>query len=281
MAGRTLKDGPGDCLNDENWPRWSDQMLAFLFLKGCDRWVLEELPADSDPEDVLLAKQAEKWIKLCVSPRWARRIKGMTSPFLIWREFENFYVEHLRANMIEIQQKVFSLRQGPTQSIDDYMDEILLLNDSLDAMDMPLPEHTMVSHVISTLNSSLSSARSMLKLNAANYNMTSLRTALCSISRESKPPQQDTRANLVMRPPRGNQGNKGRARSNSSNTRSQGEASTCSNTQDTPFKEKFCNHCGNKGHIAPFCLLKMHMRLKETNCSEQPKGYAAGYPDSG
>ena len=80
MAARVVRDGPQETLGETNWPSWSDQMRAFLFIKGCADWIETELPDDAAPEDILNAKTAMNWIKLCVSLRWARRIKGMDSP---------------------------------------------------------------------------------------------------------------------------------------------------------------------------------------------------------
>jgi hypothetical protein len=79
MSGRSsLKDGPGDKLNDDNWPVWKEQMDAFLHIKGVSQWIEKELPSDATDDQKNGAKLAASWIKLCVSDRWLRRISGLT-----------------------------------------------------------------------------------------------------------------------------------------------------------------------------------------------------------
>ena len=56
MAGRVARDGPSEPLGESNWVRWREQMLAYLFLKGCDRFVFEKIPAAPTNAERLLAK---------------------------------------------------------------------------------------------------------------------------------------------------------------------------------------------------------------------------------
>ena len=180
MGSRVLRDGPDELLNDGNWMRWQEQMLAFLFLKGCDSYVLEELPEHPSQAEALLAKQAAKWITLCVSQRWLRRIKGVTKPFQMWAMFEEHHKDHLRAHLVDLQQRFHSMRQGTSQSTDDFLDQLLALNDDLAMVDAGLSVGTIVGQAISGLNASMRPSIPYLKINASTLTIDTLRMALRS-----------------------------------------------------------------------------------------------------
>ena len=87
----SAKDGPGEKMNDENWPRWKRVMEAFLFLKGCDEWLHSALPTTASDDEKRQARQARSWIEMCVSDRWACRIEEMDEPHLVWEYFEEYH----------------------------------------------------------------------------------------------------------------------------------------------------------------------------------------------
>ena len=123
----SLKHGSGEKLNDLNWPQWKRSMEAFLFLKGCDQWLRTLLPVDASDEHRLVAKQATSWILLCVSERWARRIRELDSPFKMWQVFEEKYRDTLRPRSVTPQIKLFASRQTANQSTDEYIDAIQMM----------------------------------------------------------------------------------------------------------------------------------------------------------
>ena len=162
--------------------------------------------------------------------------------------------------------------------MDDYLDSFLELNDQLKAVDAGLSTTTMVGRAIAGLNSQFQPTADFLEICAHTLDMISLRTALRAAARKRGRGQAAV-ANLArgdvggqspgpgVRSPRGEMQTWGREATSSSNR--------------NPFEGVACNHCGNKGHIAAFCLLKGKRRADRKGCGVQPQSYAPGFPKEG
>ena len=273
----SLNDGPREKLNDLNWPKWKQSIEAFLFLKGCDQWLRTPLPVDASDEDRLVAKQATSWILLCVSERWARRIRELDSPFEMWQMFEEKYRDTLRPRSVTLQKKLFASRQTANQSTDEYIDAIQMMNDDLHELGAGLSEATLINHVISSLGPSFKASKGPLRMQASTFDLDTLRYALNSIDDEEDQSAFGAQQSKALRHSRQmSSANKGDSRQPSRNW----DGSECSGAEDSgqagtsnPFSRKICNHCGQQGHIAPFCELKCQKK-----CPDQPMAYAPGYP---
>ena len=235
-------------------------MEAFLLIKGCVNYIRSELPTTADEGEKLLAQHAMAWIRLCVSDRWLERIEDLTSPYEAWKKFKEHYQSRLVANSIDLQQQFFALRQGADQSVDGYMDLIMTKSRELKSLNAELPLRTVIAHVISTLSPAFSQARTSLKIQAPSLGcLDDLRDILLSVEADLK--QQETQHRV------------GAPMAMVARRSDPGGASTDSESEGNPFQDKQCDHCGNMGHIAPFCVIRA-----QTRCPNQPLTCAEGFP---
>ena len=146
------------------------------------------------------------------------------------------------------------------QTADEYVDQIQAINDKLSALKAPIPESTLIGHIISSLNDNYGSAQPTLTLNAANYTLDTLRSALRSLAPKQQPQQQDSHPRALL----SRQGSSGRER-----------VEEAAPSTRNPWVDKICYHCGNQGHILPNCRLRCVKRSPN-----QPTNYAPGYPKS-
>lgn len=266
----SAKDGPREVLTDDNWVEWADQMAAFLHIKGVRQWVRQELPDDATDEQKDENELAISYIKMCVSKNKRRQIRSMTSAHKIWKLFEKTHEDTLRPRAVELQQRLFSLRQGHSQSTDDYIEQLQDLNDDLAVLTAPVPEATLVRHIVSTLNSSFDAHRGVLTLNAPSYSLNDLRFALRSLSSQAQPAGQQAPLQPMALAARGldrqaptNRGGRQRGGRGRPRRGRPGDSS----------EEVICDYCGNEGHIATHCILRCEQRAPN-----QPRDYAPGYP---
>jgi hypothetical protein len=161
-----------------------------------------------------------------------------------------------------------SVRQGPTQSVSDYLAIVEDIAERLETMGRPIDDHQLVLRTVTGLSLSYSSVRENLIINAENITMAQLRSRLLGLEtskadferaygKASLPPHSGLAAQRFDR----------QQRSNPSNT--------STSPANVPLEEITCNHCGNKGHKWANC----HLRILGTPA--QPKTYAPGYPKSG
>ena len=236
-------------LTDDNWAVWSRRIRAYLVLKSCDSFVERALPDPATPEQVAEAAKAFSIIQLSLSDRWLSATSDELSAFSLWARLEADVAAVLRPQAALLQTKLYSISMSPSDTVDSYWTEGMRLVEDLARIGEAVPPGAVVSHLINGLSSAFDHERGVLLLRAADYTPLTLRTDLRALeaahalasrggSRFGAPVREVPNQNAFRRA-----------------------------TQD--LSDITCHHCGNKGHKANKCMLRM---------PKQPLSYAPGYP---
>ncbi|CAM8971679.1 unnamed protein product [Rhodiola kirilowii] len=198
-----------------NYNKW-----RALFLVTLGKFALQDhvnhnpLMDTSDPEWKLLDFTVLSWIYGSISPNIMDTILKThdASAQEIWDAIENLFRDNKKARVIQLETEFRGLVQGP-QSITDYCQKLKVLADSLNDVDNPISDETLVLQTIRGLNNDFQTmetiipmqrpfptfqeCRSMLLLEESRRsNISTVETALLATSATPSNPQES-----VISPP--------------------------------------------------------------------------------
>lgn len=248
-------------------------MLAFATTKQLRRYLVTPPAAEPTAAAIEGDETTQAYIMMNVDDAAMRLITNAPSAFHMWEMLEQRHQNYLRPQQVQIQELLFGIRQRDDESVDAYVDRAEELNEQLLSIGAGVPVGTIVNQLVRGLNARFASGRPHLRLNAHTYTIDTLRLALYALESDLASSARPTRAMVAGRHGRvaGSFGrNNGRGTSPSSWNRRD-------RTPDASASEAFVNHvchyCGNRGHIAPHCVLRASDR-----CPNQPSSFADGYP---
>ena len=234
-------------LGSTNYASWSQRFRSFLVSRRLAIWLALEPDVERlSPDELEQADIALAYIRMYVDDRWLRVLSACTSARQAWESLRTANISALQPLSGTLQSRMFALRMKAGESVDDFFNRVEEVQADLDRIGMALPECTVVGVILRGLSTTFASSASSLAINASTFTLITLRAALIAI--ESL---QDISKPKVFRV------DGGRSYKNKPS-------------------DQVCHHCGQKGHIRPFCKLWHTSEGKGLVEST----YAEGYPQA-
>lgn len=267
-----------DILGRDNIHRWKAQVLSALAQKDLDKWITE-LPDATVPAELHSDKMCRGLLFLSVDQDWQdklmlkeeevrRGIRPIWYARTVWEYISSTAIAELVPHTLTFQREWDNLRQGDSQSVKEYMDDVDRLRKKLADVRQPVSMESVVTKVIQGLSHEYDSLRDHLIVAGPIFtDLPMLRQRLEAVEASKIDMKKNSRTvgGFSARGGRGSGGNSQRP--------PQRDA-----TRDTPRDGSFsgdCHYCGQKGHRWTDC------KLRTQALPAQPCTFAEGYPRSG
>jgi len=212
-------------LLDDNYPTWSDRISSLLTLRDCKLALTR--PARL-PDELAMSDKALAIIRLHVSDRWLRRLSDAVDAHDAWTTLREEHTTALAPLASSIHTKIFSSTMKATETVDNFVDRIEVLQADLERLNMGLPVGTLVTHVLRSLTPSLAKASTHMAVVASTLTLSTLRIGLRAVAAMQAPESEERVAMTAQR-----------------------------DRRDRPPARNIgaCHHCGVPGHRKFDCAL--------------------------
>ena len=171
-------------LADDNYPTWSDRILSLLILRECKCALTATARL---PDEIAKSDKALAIIRLHVSDRWLRRLSSCRDAHDAWILLREENTTALAPLASSIHTKLFDTTMSSSQTVDQFVDTVEVLQSDLERLGMPLPTGTVIAHILRGLTPGLARASTHLAVSASALTMSSLRIGLCAVAAMQAP----------------------------------------------------------------------------------------------